>query len=182
MKKTNLIWIDLEMTGLDPIRDVILEIATIITDDQLNEVDEGPSLVIHQPEYVLEAMGPWCQEQHKNSGLTDAVLNSSVTLEEAEKKTLAFIKKYCDRNRGILCGNTVWMDRLFLARYMPNIIDHLHYKLIDVTGIAQVIKRWYPKNPLNEFKKADIHRALPDIRESIGELRHYKTYFFIPEP
>lgn len=181
MRKNTLIWIDLEMTGLDPEENKVVEVASIVTDTELNELEEGPSLVIHQSEEVLAAMGPWCQKQHGKSGLTDAVRSSTITLEQAEDETLKFVMKHCDRKNSLLCGNTVWMDRIFLARYMPRIINYLTYRLIDVTSIAQLVKRWYPKNPLTDFKKAEIHRALPDIRESIAELRHYKNYFFIPQ-
>lgn len=178
-KLGNLVWIDLEMTGLDPEKDAILEIATIVTDGMLTVLEEGPSLVINQPEAVLEKMGPWVKEQHGKSGLTNKVRTSTVSLDQAERETLAFIKKYCTPQTGILSGNSVWQDRNFLARHMPTITDYLHYRLIDVTTVKQLVGAWYPGNPHLSFVKRDSHRALADIFESIEELRHYRTYFFI---
>lgn len=178
-KLGNLVWIDLEMTGLNPETDAILEIATIVTDGMLTVLEEGPSLVIHQPEAVLEAMGPWVKNTHDASGLTDKVRASTVSLDQAEQETLAFIQKYCTPQTGILCGNSVWQDRNFLARHMPSITDYLHYRLIDVTAVKQIVTAWYPGNPHLSFVKKDTHRALADIFESIEELRHYRKYFFI---
>lgn len=178
MNKKNLVWVDLEMTGLNPERNFILEIASIITDQNLEIIAEGPNLVIHQPDNVLEAMNEWCKEHHGKTGLAKAVKESKITLEQAEEETLSIIKKYCSPETGILCGNSIWNDRNFLAKYMPNIIKYLHYKLIDTTSIQQVIQHWYPDNPKSEFKKVETHRAMPDIRESIEELKHYRRYFF----
>lgn len=175
----NLVWIDCEMTGLHVEYDVLLEIATIITDAQLNEVAQGPSLVIHQPDSVLAEMHSWCKIQHGSSGLTQAVQESTVTLEQAQKETLDFISTYCDLNTGVLAGNTVWQDRLFIAKYMPQVTDYLHYRLVDVSSIKELVKRWYPKDPRTDFKKPTNHRALDDIRASIEELRHYREQFFV---
>ncbi|MGE0206244.1 MAG: oligoribonuclease [Candidatus Babeliales bacterium] len=177
--KNNLVWVDLEMTGLNPETDVILEIATIITDAELNILAEGPEYAIYQPAEVLDSMNDWCKEQHGLSGLTQKVQESLITLEQAEEETLELIKEFCQPEKGMLAGNTVWMDRNFLKQYMPKIIHYLHYKLIDVTSIQQLIKHWYPKNPHIKFEKADTHRALVDIKESIEELKHYRKYFFI---
>lgn len=177
----NLVWIDLEMTGLNPQTDVILEIATIITDSQLSILAEGPSFIIHQSDATLDAMGQWCQVQHKKTGLTQAVRTSRTTTQEAEEKTLAFIKEYCDANTALLSGSSIWQDRLFLSRYMPTIIDFLHYKMIDVSTIKELVTRWYPNNPKTQTKSKEAHRALDDIRESIALLKHFRQFFFIPE-
>lgn len=177
----NLVWIDLEMTGLNPHRDVILEIATIITDSQLNILAENAPIVIHQSDLVLEGMNDWCKEHHGKSGLTQVVRESNVTVLEAEKETLDLIKKYCKPQQGILSGNSIWQDRVFLTRFMPCLVEYLHYKMVDVSSVQQLIKRWYPNNKNLEFKKQESHRALEDIRESIAELNHYREYFFIPE-
>lgn len=179
--KNNFVWIDLEMTGLDPDQDKILEIATIITDPALNILHEGPMFAIHQPEEVIRAMNGWCKEQHISSGLIQAVQQSSHTVQEAEKETLDVIKKYCKPGMGMLAGNSVWSDRSFLRKYMPNLLNYLHYKLIDVTSIQQLIQAWYPDNPQSTFAKKDNHRALSDIQESIAELIHYRKYFFNPK-
>jgi oligoribonuclease len=178
--KNNLVWIDLEMTGLDPQTDTILEIALIITDGELNLLDEGPHLVIHQLQESLDKMGPWVKEMHTASGLIKAVQESTITMQEAEKQTLNRIKQYCPPEECLLAGNTIWQDRNFLHRYMPSITNYMYYKLLDVTSVQQAVKRWYPNNPQVEFKKAEMHRALTDIRESIAELQHYRKYFFVP--
>lgn len=180
MKDTNnLIWIDLEMTGLDPEQDVILEIATIITDGNLHVLAQGQSIVIHYDQAVLDAMNEWCIEHHAKSGLTKAVQESTTTLIEAMEETLELIKAYCPEGRGVLCGNSIWQDRIFLQRYMPEILQYINYKMVDVTSIQQLIKRWYPNNVQTAFKKKELHRALPDIQESIEELRHYRNTFFV---
>lgn len=178
-KDQNLVWIDLEMTGLDPQKDVIVEIATIITDSQLNELAEGPSLVIGQAESVLNAMHPEVQKMHKDSKLWDKIVASKITAQEAEEQTLQFIKHYCNPQTALLCGNSVWQDRNFLYYHMPRITDYLYYRLIDVTTIKELVTRWYPNNRHIEFEKQDAHRALSDIRESIAELKHYRRYFFV---
>jgi len=175
----NLVWLDLEMTGLIIATDVILEIATVITDGNLNVIAEGPSLVIHQPEEKLIAMGKWCQDHHGKTGLIQAVSDSTITLQQAEEQTLAFIKQHCPPGTGVLSGNTVWQDRVFLDKYMPSISNYLHYRIIDVSSIKELAKRWYPDNKNIEFKKSDRHRALSDVYESIEELKWYRKSFFI---
>ena len=175
----NLVWIDLEMTGLDPENDVILEIACVITDGKLNIIEQGPSFVINQPEKKLDAMGQWCQEHHAKTGLTEAVRSSNIAIAQAQTETLAFIKKHCTSEKGLLAGNSVWQDRAFMRRYMPRIIEFLHYRLIDVTTIKELVARWYPEDEHAEYVKKDIHRAQEDVYESIAELKHYKKYFFV---
>lgn len=171
-----LIWIDLEMTGLDPLKDKILEIATIVTDDELNIIAEGPNLIIHQSDEVLESMNEWCQVQHKLSGLVDAVRTSTMSQAEAEDRTLRFVEKYCDPNSTPLCGNSVWQDKLFLQFHMPRLANFFHYRILDVSTIKLVVNRWTKLYKL--FKKEESHRALDDIKESIGELKFYKENFF----
>lgn len=178
-KTSHLVWIDLEMTGLNPERDVILEIATIITDNQLNIIAEGPSFVIHHPESVLNHMDEWCIKQHGKTGLTDQVIKSEIKLEKAYQDTLTFIKQYCAPRTGVLAGNSIWVDRQFLVKYMPEIVQHMHYRLIDISSVKELIRRWYPHNSHIEFKKDDNHRALEDVRGSIKELEHYRKYFFV---
>lgn len=177
-KDTKLVWLDLEMTGLNPDTDVILEIATIITDPDLNIIALGPHLVINQPTAILDTMNDWCKEHHAKSGLVQAVKQSSVNTLQAEQETLDFIKEHCKPQTGLLSGNSIWSDRVFLQAYMPLILQYLHYKMIDVTSIAEMASGWYPKDPNREFKKQDGHRALPDILESIEELKHIRKYFF----
>ncbi len=175
----NLVWIDLEMTGLDVDACTILEIATLVTDAQLNIIAEGPQLVIHHDDQVLDAMDEWNTRHHGESGLIDAVKRSTLTMAQAEKKTLAFIRQHCHRDTAPLCGNSIWQDRRFLGRYMPTLEDYLHYRVIDVSSIKEVVKRWYPDSYRNE-KKQGTHRALDDIRESIEELKHYRSKVFVP--
>jgi oligoribonuclease len=178
-KKEFLIWMDLEMTGLNPEIDTILEIATIITDNNLNTLATGPSLIIHQPESSLALMDNWVRTQHTKTGLVDAVQKSSITVHDAAEQTLEFIKDHCELRAGILAGNSIWQDRNFLVKYMPQITNYLHYRLVDVSSIKDVIQRWYPTSPYVRFKKPDNHRALEDVQESIKELAHYKTHFFV---
>jgi len=168
------------MTGLDPVTDKILEIATIVTDDQLNIIAEGPHLIIHQSDEVLESMNEWCQVQHKMSGLVDSVRASKMSQSEAEDRTLRFLEKYCDKNSTPLCGNSVWQDKLFLQKHMPRLGNFFHYRILDVSTIKLVVNRWTKKYKL--FKKIESHRALDDIKESIDELKFYrKTFFNIPD-
>jgi len=175
----NLIWIDLEMTGLNVQKDVILEIASVITDSQLNVIEQGPQFIIHQPDEVLDVMNKEVTEMHKKSGLTQAVKQSMVSVVQAEEATLQFFKKHCDPDTALLAGNSVWQDRNFLKKYMPSLVDFCYYRILDVTAIKEVVARWYPDNPQAEFKKKDTHRALEDILESIEELKHFRKYFFI---
>jgi len=175
--KKHLVWMDLEMTGLDPECDTILEIATIITDAELNTIAEGPELVIHHDKQALDAMNEWCIRQHGASGLTQRVLDSNTTLAQAEAETLAFIKQYIPEHGSPLCGNSIHQDRRFLVRYMPQIESWLHYRNIDVSSIKELACRWY-----SDFKphpKSGTHLAMDDIRESIAELKYYRENFFI---
>ena len=178
--KDYLIWIDLEMSGLELPQDVILEAAVIITNNQLDVLAEGPLLVIHYPDEVLDNMNDWCKKQHGLSGLTQAVKDSTITLEQAQARLIDFLKPYISLGQGVLCGNSVWQDKAFIRAHMPELDALLHYKIIDVSSIKEVILRWYPKDTRIEFKKQDTHRALPDIRESIEELAYYRKNFFIP--
>ncbi|MFN0094142.1 MAG: oligoribonuclease [Dehalococcoidia bacterium] len=171
-----LVWMDMEMSGLDPERCQILEIAVLLTDGDLNELAVGPHLVIHQPEAVLAAMDAWCTEHHGKSGLTAAVRRSAVTLEQAEAEVLSFLQAHTKAGTSPLCGNTVHQDRAFLRKYMPDADAHLHYRIIDVSTLKELMRRWYPGVP--RFQKRETHRALDDIRESIGELRHYREHCF----
>lgn len=179
-KKDRLVWLDLEMTGLNPDVDVILEIATIITDNQLNIIAEGPSLIINQPQSALDLMDDWVRKAHGKSGLTEAVGKSSIMLAVAQEETLDFIKAHCAYQEGVLAGNSVWQDRSFLRKYMPRITDYLHYRIIDVSTVKELANRWYPQSQFLKFEKPDNHRALEDVRGSIKELAHYRKYFFIP--
>lgn len=176
--QSKLVWIDLEMTGLNPEQDTILEIATVVTDNELDTIGVGPALVIHHDEEALAVMDAWNKNHHTRSGLLDAVHASSVTMKEAEEKTVAFLAEHCQKNAVPLCGNSVWQDRIFLRKYMPRIDDFLHYRIIDVSSIKETIKRWYPQSPYENFIKAENHRAYEDIVQSIEELKHYRTYFY----
>ena len=174
----NLVWIDLEMTGLDPEHHVIVEIASIITDDHLNVLAEGPDIVIHQPESALSAMEPWSLEHHQASGLLDRIKTSVYSTEQAEEETLSFIKHFCRRGHSPLCGNSICQDRRFLVKHMPTLEDFFHYRNIDVSSVKELVKRWYPNLP--HFEKQKTHLALSDIKESIGEMRYYRKQIFIP--
>lgn len=172
---------DLEMTGLNPERDVIVEIATIVTDDQLNIVAEGPDLVIHHSDEVLSVMDKFVVDMHTKSGLLDAIRSSTITLEDAGRQTLEFIKSHVPEARTVpLCGNSIGTDRRFLARYLPDIENHLHYRSVDVSTIKELVKRWYPgTDNIRPFKLGN-HRALGDIQESVNELRFYRERVFVP--
>lgn len=169
---------DLEMTGLDPVGDTILEIATVITTDELEIVAEGPVIVVNHPEETLKKMNAWCTGMHTKSGLVESVNQSTISLAEAEHMTLEFLKEYCYEKKSPLCGNSVWFDRFFLNFHMPKVYDFLYYRTIDVSTIKELIKRWYPNDPQINFKKKNSHRALDDIHESINELKHYRRHFF----
>lgn len=177
--ETNLVWIDLEMTGLDANNHVILEIATLITDSQLTIIEEGPTFVIAQPEAELQKMDDWVKNLHESSGLLDRVREEGVPIAHAEERTLAFISDHCAKGKALLCGNSIWQDRTFLARYMPKILDHLHYRMLDVSTVKELVHRWYPNDPHAQFTKQDKHRAVDDIRESVAELKQYRKYFFV---
>ena len=173
-----LIWIDLEMTGLDPDRHVIVEIASIVTDSQLTVVAEGPDMVIHHPEGILSAMEPWSLAHHQASGLLDRIRASSWDSEQAETATLQFLSRYCAQGTSPLCGNSIGQDRRFLVKHMPRLEAFFHYRNIDVSSVKELVKRWYPS--LSPFKKEKSHLALSDIRESISELRYYRKEVFVP--
>ncbi len=173
----NLVWMDLEMTGLQPELDVILEMATIITDGDLNVIAEGPVFTIAQPEAKLEGMDEWNQKHHRASGLLERVRAEGVAQTEAEATTLAFIEQHAQRHEAPLCGNTIWQDRRFLTRYMPTLEGYLHYRNIDVSSIKELARRWRPEL-LKGFTKKNEHTALADIRESIAELAYYREHFF----
>ena len=174
---------DLEMTGLDPATEVIVEIATLITDDELNVIAEGPDLVIHQPETMLVAMDPFVVQMHTSSGLLTAIRESTITLEQAGAQTLEFIKKHVPEPRTIpLCGNSIGTDRRFLAKYLPEIENYLHYRSVDVSTIKELVKRWYPGLEISRPTKAGAHRALDDVQESIRELKFYRENVFNEMP
>jgi oligoribonuclease len=170
---------DLEMTGLDPSRHVIVEIATIVTDDELQVVGEGPDLVVHQPQDALARMDAVVVEMHTASGLLEAIAASTTTLEEAGRQTLEFIKAHVPEPRTVpLCGNSIGTDRRFLAAHLPAIEEHLHYRSVDVSTLKELVRRWYPGVLDGAPRKATAHRALDDIRESIEELRWYRRRVF----
>ncbi|HNX68536.1 MAG TPA: oligoribonuclease [Candidatus Omnitrophota bacterium] len=176
--RNNMVWIDMEMTGLDPEKERIIEIATIITDGSLNVLAEGPDLVIHQPAAILKGMDEWNQKHHAESGLIEAVKASEMTVKKAEQLTLDVIKEFCNPKKVPLCGNSVHHDRKFLAKYMPKIDDYLHYRHVDVSTLKALVARWYPKDKDKTPPKGKSHRALADIRESIDELRFYRDRYF----
>lgn len=172
-----LVWMDLEMTGLDAERDTILEIATLVTDAELAVVAEGPSLVIHQPQSVLDAMDDWNREHHGASGLIERSLCSKIGLAEAEAQTLDFVRAHCAERTSPLCGNSIHQDRRFLAHYMPTLEAYFHYRNIDVSTVKELVRRWYPGGAEPPAKK-HAHLALDDIRESIDELLFYRRNYF----
>jgi oligoribonuclease len=176
VSEKNLVWLDLEMTGLYPEKDTILEIATIVTDSALSELAEGPCLAIHQSDEVLGAMDPWCVEHHGQSGLTERVRRSPVSIAEAQVRTLEFLVQWCPPGKAPLCGNTIGQDRRFLVRYMPLLHDFFHYRSIDVSTIKELVQRWYPQ--IIPYVKAKEHEALADVRESIAELTYYRRMAF----
>lgn len=172
----NLIWIDLEMTGLNPSTDYIIEIATVITDAQLTIVAEGPELVIHQSEAVIERMDDWNTSHHRASGLIDRVRESQCSEAEAERLTLDFVQGYVGPGKSPMCGNSVCQDRRFLSRLMPRLEQYFHYRNLDVSAIKELRARWAPK--IKAFKKESQHRARQDIGDSIDELKYYRTHLF----
>jgi oligoribonuclease len=173
----NLIWLDLEMTGLYPEKDAILEIATVVTDGQLNVLAEGPCLAIHHPDAVLDGMDPWCVEQHGKSGLTQRCRESKVTIQDAQARTLEFLAPLCAAGKSPLCGNTIGQDRRFLVKYMPHLHDFFHYRSVDVSTIKELVARWYP-DAKYVYSKSKAHLSLADVHESIDELRHYRKTVF----
>ena len=174
-----LVWMDLEMTGLDHTSDVIVEIATLITDDELGIVAEGPDLVVHQPDDVLAAMDPFVIDMHTRSGLLESIKSSTISLADAGAETLEFIKQHVPEPGTVpLCGNSIGTDRRFLASYLPEIEDHLHYRSIDVSSIKELVKRWYPEVDERRPRGQGSHRALDDIRESVREMSYYRELVF----
>lgn len=177
-KSTNLIWIDLEMTGLDTANDWIIEIATIVTDKELNEVAAGPDLVISQPKAVLDAMDEWNTKQHGKSGLSQRVLDSTLGVRDAERETLAFLQKHVESGKSPMCGNSICQDRRFMARLMPELEAFFHYRNLDVSTLKILANTWMPKIAAG-FSKESSHRALDDIRDSIAELEYYRRTMFV---
>jgi len=175
-KQTNLIWIDLEMTGLIPETDVIIEIATVVTDANLNIIDEGPSLAISQNSELLDGMDEWNTNQHNRSGLVKRVKESTISVVDAENKTLDFVSKYVDPGVSPMCGNSICQDRRFLYNYMPNLEKFFHYRHIDVSTLKELAVRWRPEIVSSSFKKSR-HLALSDIYDSIDELKYYREHF-----
>ena len=175
---TRLVWVDCEMTGLDTKVDTLLEVAVLITDEDLGIVAEGPNIVIHHPEEVLKSMNEWCIEHHANSGLTKMVRDSTISLEEAEDKILSFVKQWIPEKKCPLAGNSVGQDAKFLEKYMPKFMNQLHYRIVDVSTIKELSRRWYPEQYVMAPKKKMAHRALDDIKESIEELKYYKATVF----
>ncbi|MGI0117999.1 oligoribonuclease [Zooshikella sp. RANM57] len=178
-KADNLIWIDMEMTGLDPDLHRVIEIATVVTDDQLNVIAEGPVLVVHQPDDHLSLMDDWCVQQHGSSGLTAKVRKSLITEKQAEAETIAFLSQYVEPGQSPMCGNTIGQDRRFLYRYMPDLERFFHYRSIDVSTLKELARRWNPAL-LSGINKTASHQALADIYESIDELRYYREHFIQP--
>ncbi|MET0286292.1 MAG: oligoribonuclease [Polyangiales bacterium] len=172
----NLIWIDLEMSGLDPDKCAILELACIVTDGDLKELGEGIDYVVHQPDAVLDAMDDWCTRHHGQSGLTDAVKQSTLSLRAVELRTIEYLKRFTNKGQAPLAGSSVSHDRRFIDKYMPDLSAWLHYRTIDVSTVKELVKRWVPGVDLPN--KRNTHRALDDIRESIEELRYYKDHAF----
>lgn len=171
----NLIWIDLEMTGLDTTRDAIIEIATIVTDKQLEVLAEGPVLAIHQPKDMLEAMDEWNTRQHNASGLVERVKTSTIDVREAERQTVDFVSQYVEKGYSPMCGNSICQDRRFMARLMPELEAYFSYRNLDVSTLKELTKRWAP-SIASGFNKQGAHLALDDIRESIAELRYYREH------
>lgn len=179
MSEQPLVWIDLEMTGLDPEREVVVELAVIVTDGDLRVIEEGPDLVVAAPEEALERMDPFVRDMHTKSGLLDEIRASRISLEEAEREVLAFVRRHVPEARTApLAGNSVHADRLFMRRYLQALDAHLHYRIVDVSTVKELARRWYPETFAAAPPKAEGHRALADIRESIAELRWYRERLF----
>ena len=178
-----MLWLDMEMSGLEPDRERILEIATLFTEGDLVELATGPELVINQAEEILAGMDEWNRTHHGASGLTERVRASTVSCAEAEAQTLAFIDAHCAaKDRPVLAGNSIHQDRRFIRAYMPALDRRLHYRMIDVSTVKELARRWYPAAVGTQPPKAEAHRALGDIRESVAELRYYREQIFVPNP
>jgi oligoribonuclease len=178
--ESHLIWIDLEMTGLDPERHTILEIASVVTDGQLEIVAEGPDIAVRHPPEVFAGMDEWSLVHHRDSGLTARAASSGRDLRLAEEETLRFLEGRCKRGISPLCGNSVWQDRRFLIKYMPRLESFFHYRNIDVSSVKELVRRWFPD--LVSYPKRKSHQAKGDILESIGELRYYREHVFRRQP
>jgi len=176
-KGNRLVWIDLEMTGLDPEQERIIEMATLITDSELNLIAEGPVLAVYQSDTLMGAMDEWCTRTHGESGLTQRVKASRISEAEGEQQTLAFLREHLEPGDSPLCGNSIGQDRRFLVKYMPQLEEFFHYRNLDVSTIKELARRWRP-DVLDGVKKQGHHLALDDIRDSINELRHYREHFF----
>jgi len=176
-RQDNLVWIDLEMTGLDPEKERIIEIATIVTDSQLNTIAEGPVIAVHQPDALLASMDEWCTRTHAKTGLTQRVKDSAIGEVEAARKTIKFLETHVERGCSPLCGNSIGQDRRFLVKYMPELERYFHYRNLDVSSIKEIARRWKPEI-LEGLSKKNTHLALDDIRESIEELQYYRETFF----
>lgn len=174
---SNLIWIDMEMTGLDPESCVVLEIATIVTDAQLNILAEGPVLAVHQPDDVLANMNEWCIDVHGKTGLTQRCRESNISVTDAQHQTIEFLSHWVPAGKSPLCGNTIGQDRRFMVKYMPELEAYCHYRSIDVSTIKELAVRWQP-DVLKGFNKKGVHLALDDIQESIAELQYYRSHVF----
>lgn len=174
-KNENLIWLDLEMSGLDFDNDVILEIATIVTDTDLNILAYGPNIAIKHPESIINGMDEWCTKTHTNSGLIDRIRKSPVTTKEAECQTLRFLQSWASKNTAPLCGNSIWVDRRFLSKHMSNLESFFHYRNIDVSTIKELAHKWRPD--IKRMVKKNNHKAISDIKNSIAELKHYTENF-----
>jgi len=178
-----LVWLDMEMTGLDPSRERIIEMATILTDGNLVEIAVGPEIVIHQDDAILAAMDVWNTKHHGSSGLVDRVKASTITEADAEAQTIAFLNAYISlKERPVLAGNSIHQDRRFIRHYMPALEKRLHYRMVDVSTVKELARRWFPQIIAKQPQKHDTHRALDDIRDSIDELRFYRSHVFLPPP
>jgi oligoribonuclease len=178
-----LVWIDCEMTGLDPAKDVLVEVAVVVTDSDLTLADDGLDVLITTDPDKLAGMEDVVREMHTTSGLLEALATATTTLEQAEQQVLEYVKRWVpERRKAPLCGNSIATDRLFLSRYMPLLDDHLHYRMVDVSSVKELARRWYPRVYFNAPVKSGGHRALADIIDSINELRYYRATVFVPPP
>lgn len=178
-KDGRLVWIDLEMTGLDVQKESIIEIATVVTDGELNILATGPNLAIQVSDILLQGMDEWNTTHHTASGLVERVRTQSVTVQEAELQTMEFLEKWVDKGTAPLCGNSVWNDKKFMEKEMPKLVDYLHYRMIDVSTVKELVRRWYPE--VGRYQKKGAHLALDDILESIEELRFFRKRVFTQE-